>query len=58
MNPCPPGPLTGVGSFIELRNAIARIAVGQETRESLLAVQERYDTYFLASDVWRQARQR
>jgi hypothetical protein len=29
---------------------------GQETLESLLAVQERYDTYFLPSEPWRKTR--
>lgn len=47
----------GVERFEYFRH-LARIAAGQETRDSLLAVQERYDTYFLASDAWQQARQR
>jgi very-short-patch-repair endonuclease len=41
VNQRPRGPLTDVGSFIELRNAIARIAVGQYghiTRVQLLAL--------------------
>jgi quercetin dioxygenase-like cupin family protein len=47
----------GVERFEYFRH-LARIALGQATRESLLEVQERYDTYFLASDAWQRARQR
>jgi hypothetical protein len=45
----------GVERFEYFRHH-ARIALGQETRESLLAVQDRYDTYFLDSVDWRNAR--
>jgi mannose-6-phosphate isomerase-like protein (cupin superfamily) len=46
----------GVERFEYFRH-LARIAAGQATPESLLEVQDRYDTHFLASDAWQQARQ-
>jgi quercetin dioxygenase-like cupin family protein len=35
---------------------LGRLVAGQETLESLLAVQERYDTYFLSSEPWQKTR--
>jgi mannose-6-phosphate isomerase-like protein (cupin superfamily) len=45
----------GVERFEYFRQ-LGRIASGLEPRESLLAVQELYDTYFLDSVAWRAAR--
>jgi hypothetical protein len=45
----------GVERFEYFRH-LGRIAAGQAARESLLEVQDRYDTHFLSSDVWRAAR--
>jgi mannose-6-phosphate isomerase-like protein (cupin superfamily) len=45
----------GVERFEYFRH-LARIAAGELPPESLLAVQERYDTFFEASPVWEQAR--
>jgi hypothetical protein len=45
----------GVERFEYFRH-LARIAAGQQPRESLLEVQDRYDTYFDDSPAWRQAR--
>lgn len=46
----------GVERFEYFRH-LARIAYGQAPPESLLEVQERYDTYFGASSAWDAARQ-
>jgi hypothetical protein len=35
---------------------LGRLVAGQATLESLLAVQERYDTYFLPSEPWQKTR--
>ncbi|HSS09286.1 MAG TPA: cupin domain-containing protein [Acidimicrobiales bacterium] len=45
----------GVERFEYFRH-LARIALGQETPESLLAAQEDYDTFFDQSPPWQQAR--
>ena len=45
----------GVERFEYFRH-LGRIAAGAESPESLLAVQERYDTYFLDSAAWQTAR--
>jgi quercetin dioxygenase-like cupin family protein len=45
----------GVERFEYFRH-LARIAYGEVAPESLLAVQERYDTYFSASGAWTTAR--
>jgi quercetin dioxygenase-like cupin family protein len=45
----------GVERFEYFRQ-LGRIASGLQPRESLLEVQERYDTYFLDSPSWRTAR--
>ena len=45
----------GVERFEYFRH-LGRIVAGQETLESLLAVQERYDTWFLRSEPWQAAR--
>jgi mannose-6-phosphate isomerase-like protein (cupin superfamily) len=45
----------GVERFEYFRH-LARIASGQVPRESLLEVQERYDTYFLNSPAWDERR--
>ena len=45
----------GVERFEYFRH-LARIATGQQPPESLLEVQDRYDTYFDDSPAWRQAR--
>jgi mannose-6-phosphate isomerase-like protein (cupin superfamily) len=45
----------GVERFEYFRH-LARIATGLQPTESLLEVQERYDTYFDDSPAWRQAR--
>jgi mannose-6-phosphate isomerase-like protein (cupin superfamily) len=45
----------GVERFEYFRH-LARIAAGELPPESLLAVQERYDTFFEASPLWEQAR--
>ena len=45
----------GVERFEYFRH-LARIASGQVPRESLLEVQERYDTYFLTSPAWDERR--
>ncbi len=45
----------GVERFEYFRQ-LARIAEGQQPAESLLAVQQRYDTYFLDSTAWQVAR--
>jgi quercetin dioxygenase-like cupin family protein len=47
----------GVERFEYFRH-LARILAGQEKPESILEVQERYDTYFLGSQAWQQARAR
>jgi quercetin dioxygenase-like cupin family protein len=47
----------GVERFDYFRH-LARIAIGQQPPESLLEVQDRYDTYFDDSPAWRQARTR
>jgi len=45
----------GVQRFEYFRH-LARIAAGELPRESLLDVQERYDTFFDDSPAWRRAR--
>jgi mannose-6-phosphate isomerase-like protein (cupin superfamily) len=45
----------GVERFEYFRH-LARIATGQQAPETLLAVQDRYDTYFDDSPDWREAR--
>jgi mannose-6-phosphate isomerase-like protein (cupin superfamily) len=45
----------GVERFEYFRH-LGRIASGEVPRESLLEVQERYDTYFLTSPVWDERR--
>ena len=45
----------GVERFEYFRH-LARIATGQQPRESLIEVQDRYDTYFDDSPAWHQAR--
>ena len=45
----------GVERFEYFRH-LGRLVAGQETLESLLAVQERYDTYFLSSEPWQKTR--
>jgi hypothetical protein len=45
----------GVERFEYFRH-LARIVQGEATPESLLEVQERYDTWFGASPAWAQAR--
>jgi quercetin dioxygenase-like cupin family protein len=45
----------GVERFEYFRH-LERIAYGKQTRESLLEVQELYDTYFVASSPWDAAR--
>jgi mannose-6-phosphate isomerase-like protein (cupin superfamily) len=47
----------GVERFEYFRH-LARIATGQQPPESLLEVQDRYDTYFDDCPAWRQARAR
>ncbi|MDR0343165.1 MAG: cupin domain-containing protein [Nocardiopsaceae bacterium] len=47
----------GVERFEYFRH-LARIATGQQPPESLLEVQDRYDTYFDDSPAWRRARTR
>ena len=45
----------GVERFEYFRH-LARIVTGEATPESLLEVQDRYDTWFGASPAWQQAR--
>jgi mannose-6-phosphate isomerase-like protein (cupin superfamily) len=45
----------GVERFEYFRH-LARIALGEDTRASLLAAEERYDTFFDQSTAWDQAR--
>jgi quercetin dioxygenase-like cupin family protein len=45
----------GVERFEYFRH-LGRLVAGQATLESLLAVQERYDTYFLPSEPWQKTR--
>ena len=45
----------GIERFEYFRH-LARVATGQQSPESLLEVQARYDTFFDDSPVWRQAR--
>jgi quercetin dioxygenase-like cupin family protein len=45
----------GVERFEYFRH-LARIALGQQPRASLLEVQNRYDTHFMNSAAWQQAR--
>ncbi len=45
----------GVERFEYFRH-LARVAVAQEPRDSLLAVEELYDTYFVDSGAWQLAR--
>jgi quercetin dioxygenase-like cupin family protein len=47
----------GVERFEYFRH-LGRLVAGQATLESLLAVQERYDTYFLPSEPWQKTRSR
>ncbi|HZZ47994.1 MAG TPA: cupin domain-containing protein [Pseudonocardia sp.] len=50
--------ITPGGERFEYFRHLGRIAAGAATPESLLEVQDRYDTHFLASQVWREARAR
>ena len=45
----------GIERFDYFRH-LAKVATGEETAESLLAVQELYDTFFDISPTWRKAR--